>query len=63
MLVVDVPLLPAKYFRQFSWRDMPVKNKAPIEKEVKAKEILDRMLKGEMKVIPKELWAMTLLCH
>ena len=42
---------------------MPVKNKAPIEKEVKAKEILDRMLKGEMKVTPKELWAMTLLCH
>jgi len=63
VLVVDVPLLPAKYFRQFSWRDMPVKNKAPIEKEVKAKEILDRMLKGEMKVTPKELWAMTLLCH
>jgi len=29
--VVDVPPLPAKYFRQFPWRDMPVKNKAPIE--------------------------------
>jgi len=29
--VVDVPPLPAKYFRQFPWRDMPVKNKASIE--------------------------------
>jgi len=50
VLVVDVPLLPAKYFRQFSWRDIPVKNKAPIEEGVKAKEILDRMLEREMKV-------------
>jgi len=55
MPVVDVPLLPAKYFRQFPWRNMPVKNKAPIEEDVKAKEILDRMLEGEMKVTPKEL--------
>jgi len=53
--VVDVPPLPAKYFRQFPWRDMPVKNRAPIEEGVKAEEILDRMLEGEMKVIPKEL--------
>jgi len=37
---------------------MLVKNKVPIEEEVKAKEILDRMLKGEMKVTSKELWAM-----
>jgi len=59
MLVVDVPPLPAKYFRQFSRKDMPVKNKAPIEEGVKAEEILDRILKGEMKVTPKELWAMT----
>jgi len=31
VLVVDVPPFPAKYFRQFPWRDMPVKNKAPTE--------------------------------
>jgi len=37
---------------------MPVKNKASIEKRVKAKEILDRILEGKMKVTPKELWAM-----
>ena len=37
---------------------MPIKNKAPIEKGVKAKEILDRILEGKMKVTPKELWAM-----
>jgi len=36
---------------------MPVKNKAPIEKGVKAKKILDRILEEEMKVTPKELWA------
>ena len=53
--VVDVPPLPAKYFRQFPWRDMPVKNRAPIEEGVKAEEILDRMLEGKMKVISKEL--------
>jgi len=35
---------------------MLVKNKTPIEEGVKAKEILDRMLEGEMKVTPKELW-------
>jgi len=39
---------------------MLVKNKAPIEERVKAKEILDRILKGEMKVTPKELWAVVL---
>jgi len=55
--VVDVPPLPAKYFRQFPWRDMPVKNRAPIEEGVKTEEILDRMLEGEIKVTPKELWA------
>jgi len=37
---------------------MPVKNRAPIEKGVKAEEILDRILEGEMKVTSKELWAM-----
>jgi len=36
---------------------MPVRNRAPIEEGVKAEEILDRMLEGEMKVTPKELWA------
>ena len=60
MPVVDVPSLLAKYFRQFPQRDMPVKNRVPIEEGVKAKKILDRMLEGEMKVTPKELWAMTL---
>jgi len=55
--VVDVPPLPAKYFRQFPRRDMPIKNRAPIEEGIKAEEILDRMLEGEMKVTPKELWA------
>jgi len=54
--VVDIPLLPAKYFRQFPQKDMPVKNKTPIEKGVKAKEMLDRILEGEMKLTPKELW-------
>ena len=36
---------------------MPIKNRVPIEEGVKAKEILDRILEGEMKVTPKELWA------
>jgi len=53
--VVNVPPFPAKYFRQFSQRDMPVKNRAPIEEGVKAEEILDRMLEGKMKVTSKEL--------
>ena len=53
--VVNVLPLPAKYFRQFPQRDIPVKNKAPIEEEVKAEKILDRILEGEMKVTPKEL--------
>ena len=53
--VVNVSPLPAKYFRQFPQRDIPVKNKAPIEEEVKAEKILDRILEGEMKVTPKEL--------
>jgi len=53
--VVDVPLLPAKYFRQIPRKDLPLKNKALIEEGVKAEEILDRMLEGEMKVTPKEL--------
>jgi len=44
--VVDVPPLLAKYFRQFPRRDMPVKNRAPIEEGVKTEEILDRMCKG-----------------
>jgi len=57
VLVVNVPPLLAKYFRQFPWRNMPIKNRVPIEEGVKAKEILDRILEGEMKVTPKELWA------
>jgi len=59
VLVVDVPPLPAKYFRQIPRKDLPLKNKAPIEEGVKAEDILDRMLEGEMKVTPKELWAIT----
>jgi len=57
VLVVDVPLLPVKYFRQISRKDRPSKNKAPIEEGVKAEDILDRILEGEMKVTLKELWA------
>jgi len=57
VLVVDVPPLLAKYFRQIPQKDGPSKNKAPIEEGVKAEDILDRMLEGEMKVTPKELWA------
>jgi len=34
---------------------MPVKNKASIEKRVKAKKILNGILEEEMKVTPKEL--------
>ena len=60
MLVVDVPLLLAKYFRQFPQRNMLVKNRVPIKEGVKAEEILDRMLEEEMKVTSKELWAMAL---
>ena len=55
--VIDVLLLPAKYFRQIPQKDSSSKNKAPIEEGVKAEDILDRMLEGEMKVTPKELWA------
>ena len=55
--VVDVLLLLAKYFRQIPQKDRPSKNKAPIEKGVKAEDILDRMLEGEMKVTSKELQA------
>jgi len=58
--VVNIPPLPAKYFRQFPWRDMPIKNRVPIEERVKAEEILDRMLEGELKVTSKELWAVVL---
>ena len=42
---------------------MLVKNKAPIEEEVCAKDILNRMLEEEIKVIPKKLWMVVLkLC-
>jgi len=52
--VVEVPPLPAKYFRQFQRKEIPAKPKAPIE-DVKTLDILERMLEGEMKVTPKEL--------
>jgi len=57
VLVVNVLLLPAKYFRQIPRKDIPSKNKVPIKEGVKAEDILDRMLEEEMKVTPKELWA------
>jgi len=63
VLVVDVPPLPAKYFRQIPRKDLPLKNKAPIEEGMKAEDILDRILEGEMKVTPKELWAVTPKLH
>ena len=55
--VVEVPLLPAKYFRQLQRKEIPAKPKAPIEEGVKTPDILERILEGEMKVTPKELWA------
>jgi len=56
-LVVEVPLLPAKYFRQFQKKEIPSRPKAPIEDSIKAEDILDRILEGEMTVMLKELWA------
>ena len=53
--IVEVPLLPAKYFRQFQRKEIPAKPKAPIEEGIKTSDILERMLEGEMKVMPKEL--------
>jgi len=61
--VVDIPPLPAKYFRQIPRKDLPLKNKTPIKERVKAEDILDRMLEGEMKVTPKELWAVIPKLH
>jgi len=54
---VEVPPLPAKYFRQFQKKEIPSRPKALIEDGVKAEDILDRILEGEMTVTPKELWA------
>jgi len=54
---VEVPPLPAKYFRQFQKKEIPLRLKAPIEDGVKAEDILDRILEDEMTVMPKELWA------
>ena len=55
--VVEVPPLPAKYFRQFQIKDTLSKSKASIEEGIKAKNILERMLEGEMTIMLKELWA------
>jgi len=55
--VVEVPPLLVKYFRQFQRKEIPARPKAPIEEGVKTSDILERMLEGEMKVTPKELWA------
>jgi len=55
--VMEVPPLPVKYFRQFQRKEIPAKSKAPIEEGIKTSDILERMLEGEMKVTPKELWA------
>ena len=48
--------MPVKYFRQFQRKEIPAKPKAPIKEGVKTSDILERMLEGEMKVTPKELW-------
>ena len=40
-----------------------MKNKAPIKEGVKAEDILERMLEGEIKVTPKELWAVAPKLH
>jgi len=63
VLVVNVLPLPDKYFRQIPRKDLPLKNKAPIEEKVKAEDILDRILEGEMKVTPKELWTIAPKLH
>ena len=54
---MEVPPLPAKYFRQFQKKEIPSRPKAPIEDGIKVEDILDRILEGEMTVTPKELWA------
>jgi len=54
---VEVPPLPAKYFRQFQKKEISSRPKAPIEEGVKAEDILNRILEGEMMVTLKELWA------
>ena len=54
---MEVLPLPAKYFRQFQKKEISLRPKAPIEEGVKAEDILDRILEGEMTVTPKELWA------
>ena len=53
---MEVLPLPAKYFRQFQKKEIPPKPKAQKEEGVKTEDILDRMLEGEMTVMPKELW-------
>jgi len=55
--VVEVLSIPGKYFRQFPKKEWPQKSRAPIKEGVKAEDILERMLEEEMKVMPKELWA------
>jgi len=57
VLVIDDLPFPTKYFRQFPRKDVPAKNKASIKEGVKAEDILERILEEEMKVTPKELWA------
>jgi len=52
---VEVPPLPTKYFRQFQKKEIPSRPKALIEDGVKAEDILDRILEGEMTVTLKEL--------
>jgi len=54
---VEVLPLPAQYFKQFQKKEIASKSKALIEEDVKAEDILDRILEGEMTVTPKELWA------
>jgi len=53
---VEVLSLPAKYLRQFQKKEILLKPKVLIEEGVKAEDILDRILEGEMTVTLKELW-------
>jgi len=55
--------LPAKYFRQFQKKWIVPKPKVPIEEGIKAEDILDRILEGEMTVMPKKLWVIAPKLH
>jgi len=58
---VEVLPLSTKYFRQFQKKEIP--SKVPIEKGIKAENILDRILEGEMIMMLKEVWVIALSCQ